>query len=376
MLTGRQIEQAQNALLEAFPSRDALRMLARIELDENLDAIAGGDNLRVIAFNLVSWAEQTGVFACLVDGAVRQNDGNTTLRELQRAVRAWTGSAPAGAATRKHGTRPQATIDIFLSYSRHDRTPMFAVHDILRGAGFSVWIDDGIEPGTAIWEDAIEEALHQAQAMVVLLSPNAKASPWVKREITYAMAQEKAVFPLLIAGDKRTSVPLSLITTQWVDARTELARSLEENLLPSLSVYVNKQAKRVGSSESRPQTGQTFKTRLKRHDRVQHSTFGIGTVVESKQTSEGDEVVTVAFPEIGIKKLLVSVANLKLMPKSTAKVTSPRFKRRDEVQHATFGIGTVIESQLTPDGDEQVTIAFPNIGIKKLIVSLADLIKL
>ncbi|MCB9122873.1 MAG: SUMF1/EgtB/PvdO family nonheme iron enzyme [Caldilineaceae bacterium] len=238
MLTGRQIEQAQNALLEAFPSRDALRMLARIELDENLDAIAGGDNLRVIAFNLVSWAEQTGVFARLVDGAVRQNDGNTTLRELQRALRAWTGGAPAGAATRKHGTRPQATIDIFLSYSRYDRTSMFDVHDILRGAGFSVWIDDGIEPGTAIWEDAIEEALHQAQAMVVLLSPNAKASQWVKREITYAMAQEKAVFPLLIAGDQRTAVPLSLITTQWVDGRNDVARAAQGHLLPAVQRHL------------------------------------------------------------------------------------------------------------------------------------------
>lgn len=238
MLTGRQIEQAQNALLEAFPSRDALRMLTRIELNENLDAIAGGDNLRVIAFNLVSWAEQTGVFARLVDGAVRQNDGNATLRELQRAARTWIGDAPAGAATRKHGTRPQATIDIFLSYSRHDRTQMFGVHDILRGAGFAVWIDDGIEPGTAIWEDAIEEALHQAQAMVVLLSPNAKASPWVKREITYAMAQEKAVFPLLIAGDQRTAVPLSLITTQWVDGRDDVAGAMQGYLLPAMQRYL------------------------------------------------------------------------------------------------------------------------------------------
>ncbi len=52
------------------------------------------------------------------------------------------------------------------------------------------------------------------------------------------------------------------------------------------------------------------------------------------------------------------------------------FKRRDSVQHATFGIGTVIESERTRDGDEQVTIAFPGVGIKKLMVSLANLKKL
>jgi DNA helicase-2/ATP-dependent DNA helicase PcrA len=54
---------------------------------------------------------------------------------------------------------------------------------------------------------------------------------------------------------------------------------------------------------------------------------------------------------------------------------TPRFKRRDSVQHAKFGVGTVIESNLTRT-DEEVTIAFPGVGIKKLLVSLADLKKI
>ena len=53
-----------------------------------------------------------------------------------------------------------------------------------------------------------------------------------------------------------------------------------------------------------------------------------------------------------------------------------KFKRRDSVQHASFGIGTVIESEATRDGDERVTVAFPGVGIKKLLVSLANLKKL
>jgi DNA helicase-2/ATP-dependent DNA helicase PcrA len=45
------------------------------------------------------------------------------------------------------------------------------------------------------------------------------------------------------------------------------------------------------------------------------------------------------------------------------------------VQHPTFGVGTVIESNVTRD-DEEVTVAFPGVGIKKLMVSLANLKKL
>ena len=52
-----------------------------------------------------------------------------------------------------------------------------------------------------------------------------------------------------------------------------------------------------------------------------------------------------------------------------------QFKRRDSVQHAKFGVGTVIESNPTPD-DEEVTVAFPGVGIKKLLASIAKLKKL
>lgn len=51
-----------------------------------------------------------------------------------------------------------------------------------------------------------------------------------------------------------------------------------------------------------------------------------------------------------------------------------QFKRRDTVEHPTFGIGTVIESVVTRT-DEEVTVAFPGIGIKKLMASMANLKK-
>jgi DNA helicase-2/ATP-dependent DNA helicase PcrA len=44
-------------------------------------------------------------------------------------------------------------------------------------------------------------------------------------------------------------------------------------------------------------------------DRVRHAKFGVGTVVSSKLTRD-DEEVTVAFPENGVKRLLASLANL------------------------------------------------------------------
>lgn len=44
----------------------------------------------------------------------------------------------------------------------------------------------------------------------------------------------------------------------------------------------------------------------------------------------------------------------------------PQFQRRDSVQHVSFGVGTVIESVVSREGEE-VTVAFPGVGIKKLM---------
>ena len=49
-----------------------------------------------------------------------------------------------------------------------------------------------------------------------------------------------------------------------------------------------------------------------------------------------------------------------------------RYKTGQKVRHAKFGDGTVIESKLSGD-DEEVTVAFPGIGIKRLAASFAKL---
>ena len=49
-----------------------------------------------------------------------------------------------------------------------------------------------------------------------------------------------------------------------------------------------------------------------------------------------------------------------------------QYRRRQSVEHPKFGVGTVIES-VAVDGDEEVTVAFPGLGFRKLLASLANL---
>jgi DNA helicase-2/ATP-dependent DNA helicase PcrA len=53
---------------------------------------------------------------------------------------------------------------------------------------------------------------------------------------------------------------------------------------------------------------------------------------------------------------------------------APRFQTGDEVKHEVFGSGIVIDSRLAGD-DEQVTVAFAGIGLKRLMAGLAPMEK-
>lgn len=61
--------------------------------------------------------------------------------------------------------------------------------------------------------------------------------------------------------------------------------------------------------------------------------------------------------------------------KARKPAAATQFKSRDSVQHAKFGVGTVIESNIV-GGEEEVAVAFPGIGIKRFLVSMAGLKKL
>jgi formylglycine-generating enzyme required for sulfatase activity len=237
-LTGKQVQQIQDALLDGYPSKDELRMLVRVKLDQNLDAIVGGDNLRVIIFNLVSWAERIDRVDDLIQVASDYNPDNKALQQLAQE---WRAALASQAAVQSPPAAPpsapvgRVSIDLFLSYSRKNLASMRTVRDCLRDAELSVWTDEGLEPGTPAWANAIEDAIGQAQALVVLLSPDAKASAWVGKEVTYAQALGKRVFTAWVAGDTPVgAVPINLIDVQWVDARQDLRRTITQKLRPAI----------------------------------------------------------------------------------------------------------------------------------------------
>ncbi|MBX3084619.1 MAG: TIR domain-containing protein [Anaerolineae bacterium] len=110
---------------------------------------------------------------------------------------------------------------IFLSYSHKDEELMSKAAHYLEKQKVSVWTDKGIEIGSNRWKKQIERAIESAGCFVVLLTPNAKQSEWVQREIEYAHLHDIRMFSVLVSGQEKESVPFLLAGLQHISVQPD-----------------------------------------------------------------------------------------------------------------------------------------------------------
>jgi hypothetical protein len=81
-LSGSQFSELQSAMLAAYPRRNLLRQMVRIQLQENLDGLVGEGDMMHLIFELIEWSERTGRLSQLIEGAVNGVPDNWLLREF------------------------------------------------------------------------------------------------------------------------------------------------------------------------------------------------------------------------------------------------------------------------------------------------------
>jgi TolB-like protein len=80
--------------------------------------------------------------------------------------------------------------DVFISYAREDRDFVSSLASNLEAAGLSVWWDRNISGG-AEFAQTIEEELKKSAAAIVVWSPDALNSHWVRDEAEFAREEQK-----------------------------------------------------------------------------------------------------------------------------------------------------------------------------------------
>lgn len=112
------------------------------------------------------------------------------------------------------------TYDVFLSHSSMDKPWVTQLAADLQRHNVRVWLDQAeMRPGETLVQ-ALEAGLAQCRTVVLVVTPEALASPWVREEyhtaMTMAVAQDKRLIPALL---RQAEMPGFLASRLWVDFR-------------------------------------------------------------------------------------------------------------------------------------------------------------
>ncbi len=87
---------------------------------------------------------------------------------------------------------------VFISHAKQDNQWCRLFASTLQSAGFTVWFDEGGPALGASWVAAQEQAVSQCDIVILILTPDALASPWVQHEHAIASSAHRSIGPVII----------------------------------------------------------------------------------------------------------------------------------------------------------------------------------
>ena len=110
---------------------------------------------------------------------------------------------------------------VFTSYSRKDADFVHKLTDALANQHHAAWVDWKDIPLTAEWQQEILTNIDRAESFLFVVSPDSTASPNCRREIDYAVANHKRIFPVIRRQVPDDALPEPLSKFQWIDFSDE-----------------------------------------------------------------------------------------------------------------------------------------------------------
>src|SRR5712691_2598934 len=110
-------------------------------------------------------------------------------------------------------------VDVFISYSRKDKSFVHRLDEALKSRGREAWVDwEGIRP-TEEFMRAIYRAIEAADTFIFVLTPDSLASTVCRREIMHAEAHNKRIVPIVARDTDASTVPEALAKLNWIFCR-------------------------------------------------------------------------------------------------------------------------------------------------------------
>jgi iron(II)-dependent oxidoreductase len=132
---------------------------------------------------------------------------------------------------------------IFISYSKLDIDFARHLRGMLEREGFDVWMDESDLSPSVHWWPNIERAIRGCGAFIIIMSPNAKESEWVEREILLAESprNDRPIFPILLAGEVWSRLANIEYEDMTAGLHSRLAPDFLDGLRRATSAFVNQE---------------------------------------------------------------------------------------------------------------------------------------
>lgn len=126
--------------------------------------------------------------------------------------------------------------EVFVSHSHADQEFAERLVGVLRRHRIPVWYSDTDIQGAQQWHDEIGRALQRCDWFIVVLSPESVASMWVKRELVYALDQDRfegRIAPLMHRACDYDPLSWTLAQLQMID----FTRSFDDGCRDLLRIW-------------------------------------------------------------------------------------------------------------------------------------------
>jgi hypothetical protein len=132
-------------------------------------------------------------------------------------------------------------FDVFVSYSRQDKSTADAACSALEGAGIRCWIAPrDVAPGTD-WAGSIVEAINHCRVMVMIFSSGSNQSRQIHREVERAFEREVPVIPFRIEDVKpESALAYYMGPVHWLDALSPPLENHLQSLITSVAALLQK----------------------------------------------------------------------------------------------------------------------------------------
>jgi len=123
--------------------------------------------------------------------------------------------------------------EVFLSHASQDSARARRLRDVLVAHGVPVWFSPHHIRGAQQWQYEIGAALGRCGWFMVLLTPHAVKSMWVKRELNYALIEKRyqdRIIPLLYRKCDFRALSWTLPQFQIVDFTSDYRDGCDELL--------------------------------------------------------------------------------------------------------------------------------------------------